>query len=205
MTQWKNCPFSLLDILSQAFIPLDGEDSRGWTAYQDGAFAIASFFLPISGGSSPVSLRTECGRWRFPQGLCSRILTTNNLSPREKILVNACPMCLADEDTMDYLLLNCKVAQGLWFAVLSSFGCGWVLPWTIFALFEAWHLAAGPERGRAVWRTAFLGVSWTIIWKERNAWWFEDLIPSGETLAYKYKITIASYVCPFFLNSKASL
>lgn len=69
MTQWKNCPFSLLDILSQAFIPLDGEDSRGWTAYQDGAFAIASFFLPISGGFSPVSLCTEWGRWRFPQGL----------------------------------------------------------------------------------------------------------------------------------------
>lgn len=36
----------------------------------------------------------------------------DNLRRRKKILVNTCPMCFADKETVDYLLLNCKMAQG---------------------------------------------------------------------------------------------
>lgn len=49
-------------------------------------------------------------------------------------------MCLADEEIVDHLLLNCKVALGLWSAVLCWFGCGWVHP-TIHGLF--WGMAFG--------------------------------------------------------------
>lgn len=65
-------------------------------------------------------------------------------------------MCLADEDTMDYLLLNCKVAQGLWFAVLSWFGCGgfFLEPSLRFLRLGTWQLAEieeGPRGGQHFW------------------------------------------------------
>ena len=48
-------------------------------------------------------------------------LTADNLRRRKVCIVNACPMCLADEETVDYLFLNCKVAQFLWKSVFSWF------------------------------------------------------------------------------------
>lgn len=52
-------------------------------------------------------------------------------------------MCLADEGIVDHLLLHCKVVHGVWSAVLSWFGRGWVHPRSIQGLFEAWHLEVG--------------------------------------------------------------
>lgn len=73
---------------------------------------------------------------------------------------NACPitMCLADEEIVDHLLLNCKVALGLWSAVLCWFGCGWVLPSLFMGCFEAWHLEAGLKRKGAVEDDFFVNV-----------------------------------------------
>ena len=65
------------------------------------------------------------------------ILTVDNLHLRKKIIVNACPMYLADEESVDHLLLNCKVAKGLWSKVLNWFHCNWTHPRSIRGLFEA--------------------------------------------------------------------
>lgn len=35
----------------------------------------------------------------------------DNLRRRNMIMVNACPLCLAAEETMDHRLLNCWVAK----------------------------------------------------------------------------------------------
>lgn len=66
------------------------------------------------------------------------------------IIVNACPMCLNDEENVDHLPLNCRVAQGLWSILFSWFGCSSVLPSTICGLFENWHLVLRSDRGRAM-------------------------------------------------------
>ena len=121
------------------------------------------------------------------------LLTMENLRRCKKIIVNACPMCLASEETVDHLLLNCKVTQGLWYEVLSWFDCCWTQPSSILRLFEAWRLEVGSNIWRVIWRTAFLDVAW-FIWKERNSRCFEDFISSTEFLAYRLKITIASWV-----------
>lgn len=111
------------------------------------------------------------------------------------IIVNACPMCLNDEENVDHLPLNCRVAQGLWSILFSWFGCSSVLPSTICGLFENWHLVFAPiEEGRcAVCRTAFLAVLWTI-WRERYSRTFENLACHGEILLDRLKMIIALWV-----------
>lgn len=70
-------------------------------------------------------------------------------------MVNDCPLCSANEDTVDHLLLNCRVAQVLWRSILSWFKYRWVLRRSIRDLVEAWHLQSLSIRGRVMW-TSFL-------------------------------------------------
>lgn len=62
--------------------------------------------------------------WRW-LALQKGILTIDNLHPQKKMLVNACPMCMAGEETEDLLLLNCKAVQALW-SSLFSFQLVWM-------------------------------------------------------------------------------
>lgn len=89
-------------------------------------FSVSSF-LAIS--CTP-SLRCNVANiWKFkaPPGVHAfgwlairgRILTMDNLRHRGVIVVNACPLRLEDEETIDHLL-NCKVSYLLW---RSIFGC----------------------------------------------------------------------------------
>ena len=104
-------------------------------------------------------------------------------------------MCLADEELVDHLLLNCKVAQGLWSEALSRFHYSLAHPRSICGLFEAWMLEVRFIKGRIMWRTTFLALL-RIIWKEMNFRCFEDSGTSAKDLTYMLKLTIASWV-PF--------
>eukprot|EP00268_Persea_americana_P029942 TRINITY_DN28916_c0_g1_i2.p1 TRINITY_DN28916_c0_g1~~TRINITY_DN28916_c0_g1_i2.p1 ORF type:complete len:107 (+),score=3.09 TRINITY_DN28916_c0_g1_i2:158-478(+) len=52
--------------------------------------------------------------------LLGRILTMDNLRRRGLIIVNACPICFEDEESIDHLL-NCPIAQHLWRSTLGWF------------------------------------------------------------------------------------
>ena len=122
---------SLLDSLSQVSSNLNAVDYRIWTASKEGTFSISSFFTAISGGHSLINPLHRIWKLKIPPrvmvfswlALRGGILTMDNLCRRRKIIVNAYPMCLADEESVDHLLLNCRVAKGLWFEVLSWFHC----------------------------------------------------------------------------------
>eukprot|EP00268_Persea_americana_P022762 TRINITY_DN2257_c1_g1_i1.p1 TRINITY_DN2257_c1_g1~~TRINITY_DN2257_c1_g1_i1.p1 ORF type:complete len:113 (-),score=8.22 TRINITY_DN2257_c1_g1_i1:477-815(-) len=43
--------------------------------------------------------------------LLGGILTMDNLRRRKVIVVNACSMCLANEESIDHLILSCPLAQ----------------------------------------------------------------------------------------------
>lgn len=61
----------------------------------------------------------------------------DDLRCRKRITINACPMCLADEETIDHLISSCRVAQARWRLVLRWLDCSWVFPRHIGELFEA--------------------------------------------------------------------
>lgn len=137
----------------------------------DGVFSVASFFSAASINSTPA--RPLHSQWKIKGpsrviafgwlALRSKILTLDNLQRRNRILVNACPMCLANEESVD-LLLRCKVPQALWTSLLKWFDCSWVCPRDIGRHLEAWYLPYGLTTGKVMCRTSFLAVSWTL-WK----------------------------------------
>lgn len=104
--------------------------------------------------------------------LCGGILTMNNLSCGKRIMVNACPVCLVDEETVDHLLLRCRDAKVLRSHFLRCFDCRWAFAQSIREALESCHLRSIMIRGKLMWRSAFWEVLWTIL-KERSARWFE--------------------------------
>lgn len=95
-----------------------GVDCRVWRASRDGVFSVSSFFSAIISSSPSPSPLSSIWALKAPPrviafgwiALRGEILTMDNLHRRKKIIVNACPMCLADE-AVDHLLLRCRVAQ----------------------------------------------------------------------------------------------
>lgn len=59
----------------------------------------------------------------------------NKLKRRPHIIVNGCPTCLADEETMNHLLVHCRFAPRVWTAVFK-FRMLWVIPKTVSKLFQ---------------------------------------------------------------------
>lgn len=92
----------------------------------------------------------------------------NNLRHHKKIIVNACPIRLADEESNYHLLLNCKVAEEVWSHIIEWFDCSWAFPKSFLEAFEPWYVMLFSVRGRPMWRVTFLAALWTI-WKERNS------------------------------------
>lgn len=106
--------------------------------------------------------------------------------------MNPKPMCMADEETMDHLLLRSKVAQALWSLIVRWFDYCWAFPCHLGELFQTWHLWTHSVRGRVMWTTSFHAVISTI-WKERNFGCFEGKQTYQEDLIDRLKFTIASW------------
>lgn len=175
---------TLLDLLNNVDIPEEGEDYRIWDETSDGYFSVASYYKSISNKQmqrSPVAgvrkikapPRVATFGWPVLHG---RILIMDNLRRRRRITVNACPMCSADEETVDHLLFSCKVSQSLWISILAWFGSNWVFPSLILALFECWKTLTNSPKGKEMWRSFFLGMLW-VLWKERNLDALKEKLP----------------------------
>ena len=122
-----------------------------------------------------------------------RILAMDNLKQRCKIVVNACPMCLEDEESIDHLLLWCNSAVKIQNTVISWFGCSWVLPKQIEDLFMAWKSPIRSNKGKGMWKITFLAVIWHT-WKERNARCFKGTAMNRESICGKIKFSVAQWV-----------
>ena len=125
--------------------------------------------------------------------LRNSILTMDNLSRRGMIVVNCCPICIGDEESVDHLLLNRNVAQLIWRSVFASFGCSWVFPKCILELYQAWNLQNRSHKGKEMRRLSFLAVIW-IIWKEKNSRLFEKRSENCDSVMEKIKFLVASWL-----------
>ena len=182
--------------------------SNNWWASKEWIFSVSSFFMAMSRGHSLINPLYRIWKLKIPPrvivfswlALWGGVLTMDNLSWHRKIIVNACPVCLVNEESVDHLLLNCKVAQGLWSEVLNWFHCSWAHPRSIGGLVEAWLLEVGSIKRKLMCKTAFPALLW-IIWNERNSQCFEDSSTSVENLMLRTSSNSPSlYGCPTFLN-----
>jgi hypothetical protein len=105
------------------------------------------------------------------------ILTVTRESENDKkirgmIMANRCWLCESDEESVDHLLLHCKVATALWNTIFSMIGVSWVMPGSVRELFAYWW-PGGCSRSAVVWKMVPLCLMW-CVWRERNVRCFED-------------------------------
>ena len=54
-------------------------------------------------------------------------------------LANRCFLCLAEEEFINYILINCMKTRILWELLYALFGVIWVLPFSVKETFLGWH------------------------------------------------------------------
>lgn len=105
--------------------------------------------------------------------------------------MNACPLCLSDEKSIDHLLQNYRVAHCFWNSILRWFGVSWVLPKSITELFKVWKFPISHRQGKEMRCASFPAILW-ILWKERNTRLFEGKETRVECLLDKLKYKVVS-------------
>lgn len=102
-------------------------------------------------------------------------------------------MCLSNEEIVDHLLFNCKMAKIIWSSVLSCFDCDYVSSRTLLDHFEAYKMASRSFRGKLMWRALLLEVIWAIR-KARNRRCFDKKFSMTEGIAYTARFSVATWV-----------
>lgn len=98
-----------------------------------------------------ISLRVAVFCW---MARLQKILVVDNLKKRYHILVNGCPLCLAEEESPNHLLIHFTFSTKVWTDILSRFRLSWVMLQSMF-------------RPKVLWNQSLFVECWKI-WLERN-------------------------------------
>ena len=109
------------------------------------------------------------------------MLTLDKLKRRGMTFANRCFMCEEEEETIDHLLIHCKLAKMLWDLILSIVGISWVFPHLVLHTLLAWQGAAVGKKRKKIWLAAPLCLFWNL-WRTRNRLVFEKEIPSAQII-----------------------
>ena len=110
------------------------------------------------------------------------------------MIVNACPMCLQDEETAHHLLIHCQSACKIWNFVLNCFDMIWFMPGSVEDLFLQWHLGSKDWRGKILWKLALYATVWKT-WLERNKRVFRDVSKSIEEITQSIVWKVSEWAC----------
>ena len=105
----------------------------------------------------------------------------DQLKRRGMTFANRCFMCEEEEETIDHLLIHCKIAKMLWDLILSIVGISWVFPNSVLHTLLAWQGAAVGKKRKKIWLAAPLCL-FLNIWRARNSLVFENEVPSAQRL-----------------------
>ena len=87
-------------------------------------------------------------------------------------MVNRCCSCCCDGESVDHLLLHCKVSYALWSAVFEAFRIQWVMPRTVSSLLFAWRNWFGKHLS-TIWNMVPTCLMW-LVWQECNICTFKN-------------------------------
>ena len=63
-------------------------------------------------------------------------------------MVGWCCLCKSSGESVNHLLLHCRVARKVWNFILCAFGVSWVFPKTVSELLFGWHNWWGKKSSR---------------------------------------------------------
>jgi hypothetical protein len=168
--------------------PSSDNDVLWWRLKKNVCFDIRSYYYAIR--DSPMRAFPWKCVWRSkaPRRVCffvwsvawGRILTCDNLIKRGYTMTSWYCMCQCDGETVDHLLLHCKIAGVLWNYVFQSFGLQWVFPNRLVDLLFGWWNLLGKHTSE-IWNLIPPCLLWTV-WRERNCRIFEDTEKSPSQL-----------------------
>ena len=110
-----------------------------------------------------------------------KVLTLDQLKRRGMTFANRCFMCEEEEETIDHLLIHCKIAKMLWDLFLLIVGISWVFPHSVLHTLLAWQGAAVGKKLKKIWLAAPLCLFWNI-WRARNKLVFDNEVPSAQRI-----------------------
>ena len=98
-------------------------------------------------------------------------------NPNMALSPSRCVLCKEDSESIDHLLMHCKVAGDLWKKLFREAGFLWVFPerCNSFLVEEVFGFGTN-KMARALWKSMVMSLMWTI-WLERN-----DRIFNGKEL-----------------------
>lgn len=136
---------SMLYKFSMMRTVLQESNRRVWMGIADNKLLISAYFSILREVGDTASWWHLYGNQHPSKGVALKwipllgdILMMDNLWQRTRIIVNGCLMCLVDAKFTDHLLVRGNMDQFLWTFVILWFRCSWVLPNSLFHLFEAW-------------------------------------------------------------------
>ena len=126
--------------------------------------------------------------------VAGKISTANNLRRRGILwnsILDTCIICGKERESIDHLLLHCKVTSYLWFYFINLCGVFWYFPGTLASL-VAWVWGPFHDCGLLPWRLIPFTILWEV-WKERNERIFRNSTSSLEGLVSKVIFSIAKW------------
>lgn len=64
----------------------------------------------------------------------------------------SCNLCHQEEEVVDQLFVQCSYSHAIWMYFLRAFKMDWLMPSTLFGIFEFWYQCKLRRKCRDVWR-----------------------------------------------------
>ncbi|XP_059072398.1 uncharacterized protein LOC131873581, partial [Cryptomeria japonica] len=110
-----------------------------------------------------------------------------------------CVMCKEKEESLDHLLLQCDIAQGVWKLLLRKLGWETPLPKKVIDLFKSWFTEYRKSTLSSLWTVSPSIAIWEL-WKERNRQVFQDKEEALERVCDRVERAISEVVSAATVN-----
>ena len=162
--------YSFFEFIYSSMPRGEGDDQLVWRLTTSGVFDVRSFYKLLA--SPTIDAFPWEGIWRtkVPRRVSfflwtaanDGILTIDSLIKKGQFLVNRCCLCCCDGESVDHLILYCKISHALWCEVFAVFGIQWVMPRSVKSFFFIWRNWFGKHLS-IVWNMVPACLMW-LVW-----------------------------------------
>ncbi|XP_058068618.1 uncharacterized protein LOC131217673 [Magnolia sinica] len=174
----ENC--SLTGVTGLASPVALSTDFLRWLKDKSGKFSVKSLYRFINEDGEDAEIAATTYVWQYGAPLKAavfgwlvgrnKVLTIDNLST---VLLNACPLCMQDEESVNHMFLHSSFAREVWDLFFQLSGVLLVLPGSIDDFLLSWHGGGTGKSEKRSRRLSCLAVLWPL-WLERNSQVFKN-------------------------------